>query len=195
MPLTYTNRKKKTYFLCEGVDKSGKSRYFFSREPQGIPLDAKPEGYVIQESINGVVSLVKQQPGHLSEQEIAVVTSALAAHPKKNHFRAEAKHKIITVYEPEAGEFQQSEIDQDHISSFLHHLALRRTPDESRLQFSPIMRFVLVDANLRYFRAERMRFTGMTRWIHVSGNKTIDKLAPELIATLGTDQFYELYRF
>ena len=191
MSLIYTNRKDKTYFLCQGVTKNGNPRYFFSREPQGTPLDALPDGYVIQESINGVVSLAKQQPGQLSEQEITAVTSALAAHPKTKSFRAEVRHKVITLYEREWEECEQLDDEMDYSPLFLRKL--QRASEEKRLQFSPIMRFTLVDVAHRYFVAERMRFSGMTRWITVSAYEPIDKLAPRLIAVLGTDQFYELY--
>jgi len=39
MPVTYTNRKGHTYYLCQGVTKTGKSRYYFAREPRGEPVE------------------------------------------------------------------------------------------------------------------------------------------------------------
>jgi hypothetical protein len=67
MAVTYTNRKGTTYSLCRGVTKTGKTRYFFAREPVNEPVEKVPEGYEISESVNGVVSLAK-------------VRSALAEH-------------------------------------------------------------------------------------------------------------------
>ena len=56
MPISYTNRKGSTFFLCQGRTKTGRVRYYFSREPKGVEIDQIPSGYEISESINGVVS-------------------------------------------------------------------------------------------------------------------------------------------
>ena len=55
MSITYTNRKGVTYYLCQGVTRTGKPRYYFAREPQGDPLEQIPAGYIISESVNGIV--------------------------------------------------------------------------------------------------------------------------------------------
>ncbi len=56
MPITYTNRKGFTYYLCRGVTKTGKPRYYFAREPKDEPVEQIPDGYTISESVNGIVS-------------------------------------------------------------------------------------------------------------------------------------------
>ena len=62
MAVTYTNRKGHTYYLCKGMTKTGKVRYYFALERKDGSPDQIPEGYRISESVNGVVSLVKDQP-------------------------------------------------------------------------------------------------------------------------------------
>ena len=47
MQVTYTNRKGRTYHLCQGVTRTGKPRYYFAREPKGKPVEQIPEGYEI----------------------------------------------------------------------------------------------------------------------------------------------------
>jgi hypothetical protein len=37
--VTYTNRKGRTYYLCQGTTKTGKPRYYFAREPKDELLD------------------------------------------------------------------------------------------------------------------------------------------------------------
>jgi hypothetical protein len=49
MPVTCTNRKGKICYLCPGTTRTGKSRYYFAREPKGEPVDEIPEGYEIRE--------------------------------------------------------------------------------------------------------------------------------------------------
>ncbi len=62
MPISYTNRKGSTFFLCQGETKTGKVCYYFAREPKGKEINEMPPGYKINESVNGVVSLVKIRP-------------------------------------------------------------------------------------------------------------------------------------
>src|ERR1700737_3488505 len=63
MPVNYTNRKGQTYTLYQGQTRTGKPRYYFGRagQGQGEPVTETPAGYTISESINGVVSLVKDK--------------------------------------------------------------------------------------------------------------------------------------
>ena len=62
MPVTYKNRKGLMYYLCQNTTKAGKLRYYFTRESHGTLCGQVPEGYQIQESVNGVVSLSKVRP-------------------------------------------------------------------------------------------------------------------------------------
>jgi len=55
---SYTNRKGSTYCLHCRQDKAGKGRHVFARTLGAGALDDVPEGYDVQESINGVVTFV-----------------------------------------------------------------------------------------------------------------------------------------
>ena len=69
MPITYTNRKGVTYYLCRGVTKTSKPRYYFAREPKSEPVEQIPEGFKISESVNGIVSLVRDRPALIQPEE------------------------------------------------------------------------------------------------------------------------------
>ena len=99
MQISHTNRKGRTYFLCQGSTKTGKLRYYFAREPEASPVYSVPTGYEIKESVNGVVSLTKIQPKLLTDAELESVKGAIQAHPKAKNYRADAKSETITVYE------------------------------------------------------------------------------------------------
>ena len=60
--VAYTNRKGTRYYLCQGRTKTGKIRYYFAREPCEDAVTAIPAGYVVEESVNGIVSLSKDRP-------------------------------------------------------------------------------------------------------------------------------------
>lgn len=82
MPVTYTNRKGVTYYLCRGVTKTGKPRYYFAREIKGEPVDEIPEGFTISESVNAVVSLVRDHPSQILPNEIGLGRSSREATPQ-----------------------------------------------------------------------------------------------------------------
>ena len=79
MPVTYTNRKGLTYMLYRGQTKTGKPRYYFGRagQGQGEPVAELPPGFTISESVNGVVSLVKDRPSLILPEEVAAIEAAI----------------------------------------------------------------------------------------------------------------------
>jgi hypothetical protein len=196
MPVTYTNRKGVTYYLCQGVTKTGKPRYYFAREPQGDPVEQIPEGYAISESVNAVVSLVKARPGQILPEEIAAVESAVRRHPKSRNYRVGVKQNRIEVYERRGP-------DVEDLLPVIRGMGVTM-PGAARVlqahldqnaQFAPEMRFILVDAEQRTFRAQRMCYRGSVDGfidLHLHSGP-IDELARRLIPTLGTDEFFELY--
>src|SRR3989441_13324372 len=84
MPISYTNRKGVTYTLYRGQTKTGKPRYYFARagQGQGEPVTELPVGFTISESVNGVVSLVKDRPLLIQPEEVATVEAAVQQHPQ-----------------------------------------------------------------------------------------------------------------
>jgi hypothetical protein len=105
MPITHTNRKDVTFYLCRGVTKTGKPRYFFAREPdKGEPVEAIPEGYEVVESVNGVVSLARARPALIQPEERDLVQAAVAKHPKWRNYRVDVKGERIVVYEREGAD-------------------------------------------------------------------------------------------
>jgi len=196
MPITYTNRKGFTYFLNKGLTKTGKPRYYFAREQKDEPVNEIPQGYQIEESVNGIVSLVKVRPQLIRPEEAASVEDALKRHPKARSYRVAVKHDQIIIYErvgPDANElldiFGQFAVftphrSKEHIEEFLNKSA----------QFTPIMRFIVDDPAQREYHAERWCYRGsIDDWIYAGYSGKISELAKKLIPTLGTDEFYELY--
>lgn len=194
MPITYTNRKGLTYFLNKGVTKTGKPRYYFAKEQKGESVDEVPQDYEIEESVNAVVSLVKVRPKLIPHEEWICVEDALARHPKARDYRLTVKDKTIVVYETTGP-------DVDRVMGFFANFpvlpgARKRLEEEREIysQFTPVMRFILEDQETREFRAERWCYRGsIDDWIYAGYSGKIKALAKELIPTLGTDEFFELY--
>ena len=194
MPVTYTNRKGKTYFLCKGQTKTGKPRYFFAREPKGEPVEQIPAGFTIRESINGIVSLAKDRPVLIRAGEIEFVEAEVGRHPKNKRYRVGAKLDRIEIYEMSGPDvenleaiFSESGLSQPVIAESIQKIL------ESSSHFSAVMRFILIDEDERTFRAQRWCFLGsVDDWIDVDYG-SIQELAGEMIPALGTDEYYELY--
>src|SRR5437660_5422650 len=101
MPVSYTNRKGLTYTLYRGQTKTGKPRYYFGRagQDQGEPVTELPPGYTISESVNGVVSLVKDRPSLIQPEEVAAIEAVLHKHPEAHRNRVAGKRERIELYE------------------------------------------------------------------------------------------------
>ncbi len=196
MPVSYTNRKGLTYTLYRGQTKTGKPRYYFGREgqSQGEPVMEHPPGFTISESVNGVVSLVKDRPALIQPEEVAAVEAAVQQHPDARRYRVAVKGNRIEIYE-QAGPHYDTLLSELHME-YLSRPGLAeelRALEERHAQYTPVLRFTLLDP-ARRFGAERMCYLGsIDDWIDLRRTGSVAELARTLIPTLGTDQFYELW--
>jgi hypothetical protein len=197
MPVSYTNRKGVTYSLYRGRTRAGKPRYYFGRpgQGQGEPVMEPPPGFTISESVNGVVSLVKDRPALILPEEVKVVEAAVRQHPEAHRYRVAVKGNRIEVYE-------QIGPDYNELVSELHIPGLSR-PDlaeelraleERHAHFTPVLRFILFDRVRRLFGAQRMSsLGGIDDWLELGQTGPVAELAHAFVPTLGTEQFFELW--
>jgi len=194
MAIKYSNRKGFTFYLCKGVTKTGKPRYFFARDLKGEPVRRIPEGYAISESVNGVVSLVKRRPGLIQPREVAVVETILKRHPKSHNYRVSVKRNWIEIYE-------RVGLDASDLARIVGQ-AIRDSGMRERIdnemdrysQFTPVLRLILRDADERIFSAQRMCYRSwVDGWLDLHDSGKIEPLARRLIPRLGTDAFFELF--
>src|SRR5260370_9533360 len=115
MPVSYTNRKGLTYTLYRGQTRTGKPRYYFGRagQSQGEPVTELPPGFTISESVNGVVSLVKDRPSPIQPEEVAAIEAVGQQHPDAPRYRAAAKHDRIEIYEQPAPHYDRLPTEPD----------------------------------------------------------------------------------
>ena len=197
MPITYTNRKGQTYTLYRGQTSTGKPRYYFGRadKDQDEPVMELPIGFKISESINGVVSLIKERPSLIQPEEIAVIEAVMNEHPQATRHRVVVKHDRIEIYENSIPDFDALFDTLHIIGPSRQGLAERLYATEERYtHYAPVLRFILLDSEQRRFRAERMCYRssveGLLKLVHTG---PLTELAHTLIPTLGTDQFFELW--
>ena len=197
MPVSYTNRKGLTYTLYRGQTRTGKPRYYFGRadQSQGEPVMELPPGFTISESVNGVVSLVKDRPSPIQPEEEVAVEAAVQQHPEARRYRVAVKNDRIEIYE-RVGPDYEAVVSELHLPG-LSRPGLSeqlRAMEERHAQYTPVLRFTLLDPTQRRFGVERMCYRGsIDGWLELVRTGPVAKLADELIPTLGTDQFYELW--
>jgi hypothetical protein len=96
---SHTNRKGDEYFIHQGVSKTGKTRYFTSRNPDEA-LSRVPDGYEITESINAVVSVQKPKPALIPLADLECVRKKVSSFKHLKLYKVEAKGIEIIVYQP-----------------------------------------------------------------------------------------------
>jgi hypothetical protein len=193
MPVTYTNRKGHTYYLCQGTTKTGKRRYYFGREPKDESLDKIPDGYRISESVNGIVSLVKEQSQLILSDEIASVEGALDRHPKGQEYRVDVKKNQIIIYERLGPNVENLISMLSKFTLLPPDIVKKRTQEqlEKSARFSPILRFILTDPENREFIAERWSYLDdIDDWVYTGESGKMRDLARRLIPRLGTDRTF-----
>lgn len=66
--------------------------------------------------------------------------------------------------------------------------------EDRHAQYTPELRFILLDPTQRLFGAERMCYrSSVDGWLELGQMGPVAQLARALIPTLGTDQFFELW--
>jgi hypothetical protein len=195
MSISYTNRKGITYYLCRGVAKSGKPRYYFARTPWDEPVAELPEGHIISESVNGVVSLTKARPSQILPAEVAAVEAELRKHPKGHRYRVDAKQNRLTIYERSSPDVEETlALLKLPFAPSRERIDELRADMDRRARFNPVLRFILADTAQRTFRTERMCYLGsIDDWINVFVTGPIERLAQEVLPRLGNDEFFELF--
>jgi hypothetical protein len=195
MPISHTNRKGQTFFLCQGITKIGKPRYFFSKTAAPDAPEQIPAGHHIEESVNGIVSLVKDRKQLILPEEIQLIEAALHRHPKGNNYRISAKGKQITVYErlgPDA------ETMADIFGQALPMYSTQELLDgmqemlDQNAQYSPMLHFKLVNTADRTFCAERATYvSSLPEWVDICDCGPLQKLMDEIIPLLDTDEYFD----
>src|SRR5947209_13678433 len=148
MPVSYTNRKGITYTLYRGQTRTGKPRYYFGfpGQSQGEPVSEIPPGFTIGESVNGVVSLVKDQPALIQPEEVAAVEAAVQQHPQARRYRVAVKGNRIEVYEQVGPDYNAlvSELYLPYLSrpGLAEEL---RALEERHAHYTPVLRITLMD--------------------------------------------------
>ncbi|MEZ4410921.1 MAG: hypothetical protein R3A52_31255 [Polyangiales bacterium] len=187
--MTYVSSRGESWYLHEGVTKTGKPRYFVARSVGAGALAAMPEGREFRESINGVVSVARVDASapRVDPADLA----ALQAEVKKH--RQLARHKVaelkgaLVLHEPHG-------LGSMEMSAFatifgLDPEALSGLP-VTRVRYTPVLKFV-TNPDAGTWSVYRWVSLGEGFW-HWLGHGKLLTLAREYLPAVGTDEFFEL---
>lgn len=186
-PVTYTNARGTTYFLCSVATKAGKSRLVASRTIVGTPLSDLPEGHEFAENVNGQVSVRRVRPQIITPDELATVRAVIASARGCEPYRAAEERNAIVIHQPSmwpaafeemAGEMFDGQ--PDAITA-----ARMRRFAEVNATYSPLVRFVLSDRDRRTFNVDRRYFSGDGGWLPVEWDKRLEPAARKAVSLLG----------
>lgn len=163
MAVTHVNRKRQTYFLHEGKTKTGKAKFFFSKDSEGTLPDAIPEGHEIYENPNAQVFLRKKTLQLVSDEEVAVIKAGIRQYAAGLNYIVDVKGNQIVIYEGQGRSYHQ------------------------------MLRFTLTDEKPRRFFVERWCFRGsIDDWFPLLGGGELSEVVKKCCRHLGRESFYEL---
>jgi hypothetical protein len=190
MAIEYTNRRGRKHYLHEGKTKTGKPKYFFSMKPEGNPINTIPPGYEIYETPNAQVFLRKPPLQIVTPSEIEIVREGVKKYAEVQYFLVDVKDKHIIVYLCD-----QNFKELMELASFAHG----KNTDQARsvvaqcLSYTPMMQFVLNNAETREFTVQRWCFRGsVDGWISLDRSPNLSELVKTYGSHLGKESFYDL---
>ncbi len=191
----YVNRKDERYFLYQGKTPSGKPKYFCSRKPSasGTPVEAMPPGYEWRENPeNGIVSVRKVRVSRIASFERDMLSEAIRGQAGLKTFIVDVSEDSLVAYIPDRNPDQVAHIF-DMLGLRAEQMASMGEWTAKHANYSPMMRFVLHNEDVRSFIVERWCFRGsIDRWIFLNGPAPLRKLIDEYARHLGDESFFEL---
>jgi hypothetical protein len=191
MPIQYTNKKSQTFYLHQGTTKTGKPKYFFSMKSEGTLVDKVPDGFEIYENPNAQVFLRRIQPKIVTDEEVALVEQGMRQISRLQYYQIDVKKNTIIIFEANQDVEALSEI-----LKFAHRAKEVGTENllTQLISYSPVLHFVLVDEEKRWFKTERYCFLGsVDDWITIGKVDKLQNLVRKYVKHLGQESYYELY--
>jgi hypothetical protein len=169
MAVHHVNRRDQTYYLHQGITKTGKPKYFFSKKSEGNLADGIPDSFEVYENPNAQVFLRKIQPKLITDEEVALVDQGMKQFSEVKYYLIDVKKDTIIIYE--AAQDVDALIELFGIFPRAQEKGVQSILAKA-LSYSPIMQFVLIDEDRRTFITQRYCFRGsIDDWINIGGGR------------------------
>ena len=192
----YTNRRGDTYYLHQGLTKTGKPRYFAARAVGDGALATMPDGFEFTESINGVVSVARKgRDVHpVPPADLELVQVEQARHDHLSAYKVAPLRGDIVVYQPLGGMPAAVLPMRGPVKvgtpAYLRQLAELRAQALLHQKFDPVFKFMPATDAPGVYLASRMSYRGQGGWLDLRAGP-LTRLARQYIRLLGTDELFE----
>lgn len=181
MPVQYTNRKGKEYYLHQGVTRTGKPKYHFSPKREGKLAASIPAGFEVYENSNEQVFLRKVHPKIIGEDKVAALEKEFKKSSRYKYCLVDVKENAIIVY--------MANQNVELLSGIMNLTPGREIETENYLKrtlsYSPGCRFLLLDREQRIFVAERYFYGESTDyWRQIGQPGSLHDLVRQVIEAL-----------
>ncbi|MCZ7557789.1 MAG: hypothetical protein M5R41_15430 [Bacteroidia bacterium] len=183
MPFQYITVKGDVYHLTQSFNARGTRLYHLVKNKKGPYLDAMPEGYEIFEDPNGTVTLRKDGPKLISDEELQLVIDGMQRYSAQPKFLCDRHKKTITIY-------TCFEMDAAFLAKRLKLGPVETLLLESRYRefqpfYDPEMCFALVHSKERLFSPQRLFINSRLHGMRTIGDSdTLENLIPRYLRIL-----------
>jgi len=192
VPITYTNAKGKTYSLHQGTTKTGKPKYYFSMESEEHLAESIPVGFEIYENPNAQVFLRRIPPKLITDEECQVVENGMRKYAEVQDYKRDVKGNAIVVYTADQDIETLADVFKDMYPGPAANTQLM-TLLRKEIHYSPMLQFILEDAQRRTFVTQRYCFRGsVDDWIDI-GYGPLTTLVKRYVKHLGQESYFELF--
>ena len=164
---------------------------------QGEVVEVRPgyaHNYLLPQGLATIATEHHKRMVEKHREELAAVEAVIKRHPQSRNYRAAVKHNRIEIHELAGASGSDLAAVLTQAGFGTAGLADQMQDFQERFgRFTPVMRFILADAETRDFGVQRWCYRGsIDDWIDVGAFGPVDQVARQLIPTLGTDRFFEL---
>ncbi len=187
MPIIHVNAKGKTYYLHQGVTKTGKPKYHFAMKSEGTQVQSIPEGFEIYEAPDARVFLRRIPLKIIFDEERQVVEDGMRTSSGVADYKIDIRGNTLEVYTA----------IQDRKTFSEMFAAMRPAPDKAKIaemvtqfmRYALRMKFMLEDDKRRTFVAQRPGFFGWLDddWIDMGKPGKLSTLVKKYVKRLGED--------
>lgn len=193
--LEYTNRRGDVYYVLQGRTKTGKPKYYCSRNPRGERVEVLPPEFEIYEHPEtALVSIRKVRPSRVLPVEVEFLTEQVRKLSEVEHFIIDRTADSLVVYVCDSDPDQVNDVLERLMGPLGRHAESIRQWMIKNARYSPMFRFTLTDEIERLFRLERWCYRGrIDDWIPISApNQPLDALVADFVPHLGQESYFEL---
>jgi hypothetical protein len=193
VPITHTNAKGQTYSLYQGTTKTGKPKYYFAMQSEGILAKALPAGYEIYENPNAQVFLRRIPPKIITDAERQVMEEGMRTYATVKDYKLDVKGNALLIYTADQDmETLAAIVCNPHASR--EENTRRMTLLRQGIHYSPMLVFQLIDAQRRTFQTQRYCFLGsVDDWIEIGKPGKLTQLVKKYVKHLGQESYVELW--